>query len=224
MASIKELRSLVTAALTNLRPTDDFSVPFALIDKHVLLAAEKTLRDARAQDGTTYFSPDGGALTVFECITVALNQPVCTGKVVWKYKAVLPATPMSLPNDRGLWSAMIQESFTNISVHPESALGTIAALEFGPSYERPSAYRSGRNLYLSGGNRDFTRCKIMVQMAVGDIPDDAPESIRDSVQVPSPAGGEHDVVAEAARTLASHLFGTGQDLKDDGVETEKVEK
>lgn len=169
MARLIDIRSAVIAACSEARPSMDFPIPDKLVDFTIFSIASQLTQDyLDAKGGSARVEP--WMLTRWECLAIELANPEClSGECNSYYKLDLPFTPMESILDMGIQGVYLQKNFINISWHQPDLLHLQYDSDFPPSYSRPGFTRVGQTLYFFGGDRDFTKCPILIDAAVGGI-------------------------------------------------------
>lgn len=177
MPSLKKVRSSIIAQVSEFVPTTDFPIPDALIDYWIFEQAAAVKReDARIRRGTEFVN--AGEITRFECQTVKLAESECIEGTPCNSQYVIDLTvyPQDLDNDLALAGAFIQKKMVRIQYYGYNDLMNIEHLDAGPSYSRPGYTRIGNRLYFFGGDRDFTKCPILLDMVVGGLSENGTDS------------------------------------------------
>lgn len=177
MTKLNEVRASIISQVSEFVPTTDFQIPDALIDFWIFQECAAVKREeGRIRRGTEFVNP--GEITRFECQTVKLSESECIEGTACNSQYVLDLTafPQDLDSDLGLVGAYIQKNMVRLKYYSYNDLLGIEYSDTKPSYSRPGYSRIGNRLYFFGGDRDFTKCPVLLDMVVGGLSENGTDS------------------------------------------------
>lgn len=216
MAKLKNMRAAVLAGITEARPTVDFPITDRLLDYYIFNAAGKVLAE-RSRDKRRSISPQEWMITRFECITSQLYEPACldaASNCFAQYYIDLPFTPMELDGGGAITQVYIKDYRIGLNYISPLRLSGMDQMENPPSYANPAYTLVGGRLYMFGGDRDFSKCKVSIDGVVFGLVEGA--DCEEDANVPVPEAGRGLVVDRAIEDMIKMLRLGIEDTVEEG--------
>ena len=214
MARVKEIRASVIAACTEARPTADFPIPDRMVDYIIFSTAGDIIE--RTRRGAIRVEP--WMLTRFDCLEVSQMQSECLGGCdccETRFFIDLPFQVMELEDDQGISNVFLSPMMVPLRPIQPGLLSMQEFADYPPSYKSPAYTRIGNRLYLMGGDRDFSACKLLIDAAVSAI-DDYSRCDDESIVVPVKPGYRMTLIEMATEKCLKMLSQGIGDMTEDG--------
>lgn len=213
MANLKQIKELITSRLQSMRPSSDFSIPDMAMHAIILQEAAAMLFEKQEQGGGMAISDS--AFTLFECNQISKVDSSCSENC--RYVLNLPFFPMGSSGAEAIKSVTISESGILVSRMPSRAVIGKASVEYGPSYKNPGWAITGQKMYFSGGDRDFSKCKVDILAAPSTVSDNVTSCVAETSPVPlwNPSA-EAFLVDRIVVKLSQSIFTLPSDNATDG--------
>jgi len=184
MAYLHEMRQRVVAHVTRFNPTNDFPIPFKLIDRELFDAAAFVREEKRIKlRGTTGYPQ--WAITPFTRLSATLDTDHPTDKCGPIYKVTLPFVPASLDAGNGIQTVMLTCGDVMVVERLTSMLRLTQLSRCSSiSYTTPVYWIENGVMYFQGGGRDFSVCPINIYAVINSPNYDTTTCDDTLIQVP----------------------------------------